>query len=534
MEHVFVADTNLFFECKRLEEIPWSDLKCDPIIIALTKPVLGEIDKHKNGHGRTKRRAMEISKRIRTMIETGQSETIIRQASPKVILRRFPIVNPDPNLEKQLDFTQNDDRIIGILSAISKDRTYASVSLITDDTLAASTAQSINFPIVLIPDHWKRPPEQTKDEKKIANLETKLSAYVAQEPNIQLRLLAESGSEPHTTHHTACPIAEADIGQLISTLQTRHPMQEDFLAPARKILTDGREITHTPPAPEDVEEYQNKTYPDWLAQCRTVFENLHKKHPKNAPSVRLVFGVTNIGTRPASQMRVSFEARGDILLLRASEENAENPDLSTDSEGSSVPHLPLPPSPPSFIRTIKQPTNPSAKQSNVRLGGVDGPISIGSTFKNLNILGQTLNVGRPILDNLDRVLGPQTEFLRSIQNSTARLEPIQICEPILSFPNVLTPKGHNKESFYYDEWAANIPTKRGELTCELFRHLGEEELFEVEVEFPENCDVKGAIFCRVQADNLTKPSELYIPVGKTEEEFDLVKKAEEMVEKCGA
>lgn len=88
MEHAFVADTNLFFECKRLEEIPWFDLAVDPIVIALTKPVLAEIDKHKKSGGRTRKRAIEISGRIRGMLATLPPEVVIQNAGPRVVLSR--------------------------------------------------------------------------------------------------------------------------------------------------------------------------------------------------------------------------------------------------------------------------------------------------------------------------------------------------------------------------------------------------------------------------------------------------------------
>ena len=44
MELYLVADTNLFFECKSLDQLPWSELGADPIVILLTKPVPDEID----------------------------------------------------------------------------------------------------------------------------------------------------------------------------------------------------------------------------------------------------------------------------------------------------------------------------------------------------------------------------------------------------------------------------------------------------------------------------------------------------------
>lgn len=131
MEHMFIADTNLFFECKRLEELPWSDLAVDPVIIALTKPVLAEIDKHKKGGGRTRKRAIEIFGHIKNMLNANSPEEVVKQASPRVVLRFMPIVLPDPALADFLDYSINDDRIVGIVSAISKSGSFESVSLLS-------------------------------------------------------------------------------------------------------------------------------------------------------------------------------------------------------------------------------------------------------------------------------------------------------------------------------------------------------------------------------------------------------------------
>ena len=55
-----VADTNLYFECCSLEDLPWESLGYDPIVLLLAKPVLDEIDKHKNANGRTRKRAERL------------------------------------------------------------------------------------------------------------------------------------------------------------------------------------------------------------------------------------------------------------------------------------------------------------------------------------------------------------------------------------------------------------------------------------------------------------------------------------------
>ncbi|WP_027143767.1 hypothetical protein [Mesorhizobium sp. WSM3626] len=90
MEIHLVADTNLFFECKPLDQLPWQELGYDPIVILLAKPVLDEIDKHKNANSRTRDRALEIFRRVRQMLKFSVLESEIRTSAPKVVLRRMP------------------------------------------------------------------------------------------------------------------------------------------------------------------------------------------------------------------------------------------------------------------------------------------------------------------------------------------------------------------------------------------------------------------------------------------------------------
>jgi hypothetical protein len=115
MEVHLVADTNLFFECKSLEDLPWSELGYDSVVILLTKPVLDEIDKHKKGSGRTRKRALEIFSRVRDMLASSAQEVEIQASSPRVILRRMPSVAPDPAHKDHLDYAKTDERLIGAI-----------------------------------------------------------------------------------------------------------------------------------------------------------------------------------------------------------------------------------------------------------------------------------------------------------------------------------------------------------------------------------------------------------------------------------
>lgn len=555
MGHVFVADTNLFFECKRLEEIPWSDLGVDPVVIALIKPVLAEIDKHKKGSGRTRRRALEISVRIRGMLMAPQPEVVIKEAGPRVLLRLMPIVQPAPELATSLDYGINDDRIVGTVGTLSKDGTFASVSILTDDSVAASTAQGLNFSFFLIPETWKRPPEETTEAKRIKELEKDISAYRAQEPDISITNVSGEATSANVVRRVGSALVSSEIELLIGKLKERHPLQEDFAAPEAKIQADGTEISYEVPDTEAIRQYSSEAYPKWISQCRSIFESLHRGRIEPETKVALTFGITNGGTRPASKMRVSFEVIGNIDLSR----DAHDPDDESDDDGQSglppIPTLPPPPVAPEIRRTVRRlptaskgvdiatPRMPGSSLVTSELAKVvRGLASQQARTSSVQSMLEGLH-GNGVLADLTRDIGvTSNSSIMKIVEEQRRLsecffQPASIYRPIyediaaLHVP--LVPEKRNPEDFYYDRWPKEKPTKQGALTCDLFRHRRGKELFEVNVLFPGDGDVTGAVRCTVEAENLTKPAELLIPVSRKVEAYSLMAIAEEMVERCG-
>ena len=559
MEHAFIADTNLFFECKRLEELPWSDLAVDPIVIALTKPVLAEIDKHKKGGGRTRKRAIEISMRIRGMLKDHQPEDVIQERGPRVLLRLMSIVQPDPTLANSLDYNTNDDRIVGNVSALLKGRGFTSVSLLTDDSVAASTAHSLGLSFFMIPEGWKRPPEETTEAKRIKELERDISIYRAQEPAITIQDSSGDTTRAHVVRRVALALGSIEIEQLIEKLQTRHPLMEDFDAPETEIHADGTVISYEGPDAGMIEKYKFEAYPKWVKACRCVFETLHEGRVEPEPRISLTFSVTNSGTRPATKMRVSFEASGNIHLSRGPYDPSDDDHdkVVEQSAPPSLPKLPTPPVAPEVRRNVKRP-NPVSKGieiATLRASGLGlrlSDLEKGSrgVLGDFNSHYSAINDARSMFGNIPGTealadfassVGPISDLMRMAQghDSLGRslfesgniARSIYLDMPAIRLPPM--PKKENPEEFYYDRWPPRTPTKRGALTCELFRHKRGEELFEVNVVFPNDGDTTGAVRCIVEAENLTKPVTLLMPVSRTIETFSLVAIAEEMVECCG-
>lgn len=560
MEHVFVADTNLFFECEPLEKISWSDLAVEPVVIVLIKPVMAEIDKHKKGGGRTRKRAIEVSQRIRGMLAVHPPEVVIQEASPRVVLRLMPIDLPASELADSLDYSMSDDRIVGTVAALSKNKAFASVSILTDDSVAAATAHATGISFVLIPESWKRPQEETTEAKKIKELEKDLSTYRSQEPIISFASVSGKSTTANVLRRVALAIEPSEIALLISKLKARHPVMEDFTAPKPSFQADGTEISYEAPNAEAISKYSTEAYPNWIDACRSIFESLHIDRIEPEAKVSLAFCVANGGTRPASKMRVSFEAKGNIFLSRDTHDPDDDEDQNVSDVQSKlppVPKLPAPPAAPEFRRIPKLP--PTASRSidiatlrmhsnGLRISEQDEALRraisrIAPDFSEMRRAQSMFDnlQGRGVFADLQRGISSFPDLIRANeeQNRINRLHTqtssIEWPKPV-EFLDIEIPSlsaKQNPERFYYDQWPKKEQIKRGAVTCDLFRHQRVEELFEFDVIFPGDGDVSGAVQCTVEAENLTKPVKLLIAVSRTIERYSLFGIASEMIERCG-
>lgn len=558
MEVHLVADTNLFFECKALEGLPWDDLGYDPVVILLTKPVLDEIDKHKKANGRTRKRALEIFQRVRTMLTTSTTELVIQEASPKVILRRIPNVTPDETFSGALDYTKNDDRLIGILATLSQKASDHKVMLFTDDTGPASTADGLGLPFAMIDETWRRPTEESTEGKRIRELEKDLATYRSQEPKILIGrcIPADDAGVVTVKRRTAQPLTETEIDEILDALRLKHPIKMDFTPPPNPPPAEaGGEAAYTihfePPSDDDIKNYQDAAYPQWIDNCRAILSELHVGRDEIEAPIILQWPMSNDGTRPASQVRVQFEAQGPLAIRRLSERDDEADEEEADegevaSAGRTVPKFPQPPAPPAFKKVVtKVPTPPSHTRaqpldvSALRLAGIDPLSGVSNHLDRISEVSRLLGQHRGMFDQLSmassaleqhRKLFGTSGMDAFLQDPTVgqvshHIEPLHLPRPFI-------PPKHDPEAFYYD-WSATSPVKKGVLTCDLWRHQDSEEVFAFEVVFTKEGEARGSILCSVHAENLTKPETARISVIRTIEVFRPLELAQTMVEHCG-
>jgi hypothetical protein len=103
-------------------------------------------------------------------------------------------------------------------------------------------------------------------------------------------------------------------------------------------------------------------------------------------------------------------------------------------------------------------------------------------------------------------------------------------EPLI--PSFSRPPRHDPEAFYFDQWSQDTPVKKGALTCDLWRHHTDPEVFELEVQFTGADEACGTVECTVHAENLTKPQQQRAIVGRRVRHLSLTNLAAAMVADC--
>lgn len=228
--HLF-PDTNVFVQCKALEELDWSEWStCEEVSLLVTRPVQAEIDRQKgSGNGRLSARARRASGLFRAILQSDQKYLEVRSATPIVRIYLRQDLKRDESLADQLSFDERDDQLVGIIALFSKRNPSEDVLLLTHDTGPMATAQMVGVPYWPIPDSWLLPPEADEAEKRIKALQMELTRLRKAEPEItsrvtsgQMDTLKDVGIEIYS------PLSEEEIKGLLGEIAGHVPVETDF------------------------------------------------------------------------------------------------------------------------------------------------------------------------------------------------------------------------------------------------------------------------------------------------------------------
>ena len=275
----FIPDTNLFIQCRPLEELGWSKwADFDEVRLVVCRPVQREIDNQKNkGNDRIGKRARNVHSLFREIIISDNDYKLIRQSKPQVKLFVDPSYSPSPELENQLDYNDKDDQIVGCVYTIKKHNPESDVRLLTHDSGPMASARMCSLPFVEIPDDWILPPENNNTEKELAKLRAEVAKYKKAEPHFVLRCIKDTEEEIKSIefeHVIYERLTDVEISTLIESLTCQFPQATDFgeREPKRRKDTNlpnyilGKEEVFTPASEQEITDYIEEGYPGWVVR----------------------------------------------------------------------------------------------------------------------------------------------------------------------------------------------------------------------------------------------------------------------------
>ena len=483
----FFVDTNLFIQCRPLEELDWSPWhEFEEVRLIVSKPVLQEIDSLKTKGGRVRKRARGASAMFREILD--QPHKVIRARSPRVVLFVEPGHRPDPDLTDRLNYGERDDELIGTVSAFAPPEPDNEVRLLTHDTIPLYTARGLGLPANQIPDNWLLPPENTETERKLAALEAENARLKAAEPQFSIRCESPSGvtvdcyQASYTWYE---PLTEAEVDSLVRRLEARFPLATDFgprdpaEPPPPRPVASSLSLTRpvfVPATDEEIEKYQDEDYPRWLSCCEEALRTHHRTLQAEPPGLRFAFLVTNSGTRPAKDALVTIEACGEFEITPPEPDDAGE-DQESDEDASGSPQSGSLPRPP--VAPCGRWENPPLYQTG-----------FWKLFEH---------------------------FQRNEDMLTSNSQNAYIDRPIMKGPrqysSFIRPASRDPNAFYYKPNRPTNPQTSFVLECAQWRHDNDAEAFIGEIQVPTDRDeAKGLLVCRIQAANLSKSVSHRIPV----------------------
>ncbi|WP_439395166.1 PIN domain-containing protein [Bradyrhizobium sp. PMVTL-01] len=479
-----VPDANVLIHGKALPDLPWTELGRPRIEVVLVPPVIRELDKLKNESGRQNKIARQLSSEVRKLLNVPDCRAIIRQSAPEVT-KRLELSTLTTVMHEGLKLDHADQALINY--SLYLQQNGCDVLLLTDDTICCTTAQEFGLPAKLLPEHWLRDPEPDETLKENAKLKAEIARLAAAEPKVLLGFRDAATGEALSVLKAEIirwpALSQNEVNALMNEVQQRCPPATTFERPGGgdpgRLLGSVTALQeafsalqghmfYQPVTKEEIEQYKNIDYPNWLDKVRTELGLLDDRLIAQTEWPTALAIASNGGSRPATDVLLRIEARGALAIFDDSPRESQDHDLDDGAEPGAQPQkyrLPLPPVPPRGRRT-------------------------------------TFNYGFA-----EAALSPRHR----------------------NFPIISPPAPRRSDAFYW-RCGRHAWGKLVELECASWRHTQEELVFPLKVLPQGLSDVAGAIELSIHANNISDPPIKRLPIRITVVDGSTIDEARALVE----
>jgi hypothetical protein len=470
---------NVFLQCKAIASLPWKELGEDgPITLYIGPTLQREIDRLKgDGSGRRSKRARDTNSLFKKLLRAPEVTMVLQEAAPRVMLTFLPLLDPQRQKSPLLDLSNPDDCHIEEALAFRAAHVGIRTSILTHDTGPLLTSRRVGLDPLEVPDAWLLEPEKDERQKEIEALTRKVKLLEAEHARLSVVALTESNAAVEelnlsvVEYDTAPPEVVASV---LDELRNRYPRQEDFTKPPEAgpwslLVMGGFPRRYKPPSQATIDKY-NEAYEAWPVKVDAFLSKLPERLMRKSRHTVAVLRLQNTGTKTAQSVQIDFTASPGFLLRPVPEDGKKDDDKAGRLE-------------------LKLPQCPVAPEGEF----IDAYASLTEMMAGFpNILSQ-------------EAAGPAIDF------SIFDTRPVQ----------------HDSTAFYYRGDRPAGFAQSISLTCQNFRHQFEPEDFKIEVQWQsESRPMKGAIRCRVFAENLPTPIEHVLPIRVTLEGGNIITEIE--------
>lgn len=483
-------DTNVFIQCKPLEEVDWSLLgDWQHIELVVSAPVVAELDSLKGkGNNRQASRARAANTLLGRLLEEGV-DFIALPTTPRVHLSVRVELGPDPEAGKTLP-NSRDNELVGIARGFAASYPDAQVRLLTNDNGPMFSARKVGLQYLRVPGGWLLPPEGDEADKREKELLARISSLEKSEPRFDIEL---SGAHVHDGRLKASltmysPLAGKELERLLTRMTELHPLATNFgptepqerpvkSDPYGVVLYGLTKEVFTPASSEEIGAYR-EAHRAWLKKCEEILKSLHIDLNSQVERPLVTASIGNTGSRPAEHALVDIEVQGDLLLLVPNKSDVKDEEASTSND---APRLPQPPAvPQGHWRAVRQSSG--------------------------------------LMDLTARVTSITRELPEGLLDA-------------MRVPRLVTPEPPDPNAVYWKDGRPGRPGKKFVRTCEQWRHAVPAKAFGQHILCrPTAGEHSGLLTVTVHAANLTAPAIKRLPIRLTVREASCLDVAVEMVE----
>jgi hypothetical protein len=473
---IIFPDTNVLVQGRALHDLPWSELGTGPIDLVLCGPVIRELDRLKTRPGRAGKVARAYSAKVRELMSSADKSEVLLESNPRVMLRLAPGKTNLAPQRQGLDVSHDDQAIINqALARLDQDE---DVVLLTGDNFAALAAEEFGLPARLMPEHWLKEPEKDDSARELARRDAEIARLKATEPKLEHRFIDSDRNEIERLEVTMKryqAVKLEDVDRLVARVVALAPMAAVTPVAAANYVQ--------PQATGRGFDLSKISYP-------------------------------SLGMTPVTEADVEkYESDYREWLARV-----RNKIAGFHAEWNRRREWP---------RAIFCATNTGTRPAN----DVLVEVKASGDFQLTGYRQDADDNKRPERGNWLELSLPPTPP-KPMPRSVGLLsrhwpgrDPSELSRPF--FPTM--PPRRDDDAFYWKVGRSD-PTEVLSLECKAWRHGRDEEEFSFRVWARDECEVRGLITARINASNLTDPTERRLPLRITFEDCDCLTMAESLVD----